>query len=175
MKYFIDENRILLFSLLISFYEENVQFFELTNLDSDNNTLDRDILPFCRFYYGNRKRGLLGTEEDPSVTNKNPELIWEISQRLSKRLASEVSILPIDQGYKLGRYFNRLNKIDVSETDILRIHFNPRSKAEKLLIKEGYLDFLDGLEFRTKCDLDYSYKTIDQLKRKIKTNLKNEF
>jgi hypothetical protein len=168
MKYCIDENRILLFSLLISFYEENVQFFELTSLDSDNNALDRDILPFCRFYYGNRKRGLLGTEEDPSVTNKNPELIWEISQRLSKRLASEVSILPIDQGYKLGRYFNRLHKIGVSETDILRIHFNSRSKANKLLADEGYLDFLDGLEFHSKCDLEYSVKTIDQLKREIK-------
>ena len=162
----IDESRILFSSLLTSFHEENVQFYELTILNSTGiDTLDRDILPFCRFYYGNRKRGLLGMEENPSVTNEDSELLWEISQQLSKRLASEVSIVPIYRGYKLASCLDRLTDIGVSETDILRIQLDRRSKAMKILKDHGYFDFVDHLD--TKFDVDYSFKTINQLKRDL--------
>ena len=64
---------VLFISILASFFDDNVQFFELRvrALDSkDKGILEREIFPCCRFYYGNKKKGLLGMEEDPSVTNE---------------------------------------------------------------------------------------------------------
>jgi hypothetical protein len=158
---------VLFISILASFIDDNVQFFDLRVEDSkDKDILEREIFSCCRFYYGTRKRGLLGMEEDPSVTNESPEAIWEVGQRLSKRLPPGVSIRPIYRLSGLIYFFDPLvDHPSPFGLDILRVYFDPKSKATERLLENNYLSFLETIKETGEFDVDSSFKPFSLLKK----------
>ena len=162
-----DFDMVLFISILASFFDDSVQFFRLRVEDSkDKDILEREIFPCCRFYYGTRKYGLLGMEEDPSVTNESPEAIWEVGQRLSKKLPPGVSILPI---YRLSGLIDFIDPVldysSPSGSDILRVYFDPKSKATERLLENNYLSFLETIKQTGDLDVDSSFKPFSLLKK----------
>ena len=165
-----DFDMVLFISILASFIDDNVQFFDLRVEDSkDKDILEREIFPCCRFYYGNRKYGLLGMEEDPSVTNEStnesPEAIWEVGQRLSKKLPPGVWIRPIYRLSTLIGSFPGVGESIPSKVKILRIYFDPKSKAKKRLLENDYLSFLETIKQTGEFDVDSSFKPFSLLKK----------